>query len=121
MANQLQSMTCQRCGAGYVLTPAYLDMLARRGTRVVVPVQCPTCYVTKGPSPKEQGTIKWFSPHKHYGFIVTRQGDEVFFHEQQIVDDNGTTPHKGQSVEFHTRLAVKGPEALNVYLIPDRH
>jgi CspA family cold shock protein len=90
-------------------------MRARRGAKAVVPVLCPTCFLKKGPLPKERGKVKWFSPRKHYGFIVTEQGDEVFFHQRQLLTDDREA-HEGEAARFHVRGTPKGPEALNVEL-----
>ena len=73
MAEQLQTIVCQRCGRGFILTDNYCKLRARRGAAVVEPVLCPNCFLKKGPLPKERGKVKWFNPHKHYGFIVTAQ------------------------------------------------
>jgi CspA family cold shock protein len=112
-----QTIVCQRCGRGYVLTPTYLDLLERWGARVVVPVVCPTCFLGAKTLPKEQGKVKWFNPRKRYGFIATQAGDEVFFHQDQLLDDSGQAPRDGQAVRFHLHFARKGPEALNVELV----
>jgi len=70
-----------------------------------------------GPLPKQRGQVKWFNPRKQYGFIVTQEGEEIFFHHQQILGDEEIEPLEGQTALYHTRQAVKGPEALNVELI----
>jgi CspA family cold shock protein len=75
--------------------------------------------VTNGPERKTQGSVKWFSAHKHYGFIATDEGEEVFFHERQLLANNGNGPHKGQRAQFHIHYPIKGPEALNVELFED--
>ena len=79
MSDQHQVAVCQRCGRGFMLTTTYRDFLRRRGTKVVTPVLCTTCFLKGGPLPKRRGKVKWFSPHKHYGFITTGEGEEVFF------------------------------------------
>ena len=114
MSSQHQVVTCQRCGRGFLLTTSYRDFLGRRGAKVVTPVLCMTCYLKAGPLPKQQGKVKWFSPRKHYGFIITGEGKEVFFHQHQLL--GGNEVHKGQMAWFHIRHSVKGPEALNVEL-----
>jgi CspA family cold shock protein len=117
MSREILSATCQQCGCGFVLTDTYLDLLERRGARVVVPLLCPTCFLTVGPLPKHEGEVKWFNPRKHYGFIVSEEGEELFFHEHQILGNNGLRLQEGQPVRFHRHYPIKGPEALNVELL----
>jgi CspA family cold shock protein len=116
-ANKSQMIVCLRCGRGFILTSTYLDFLERRGARAVMPVLCPTCFVTKKPLPKQRGKVKWFNPRKRYGFIATEAGEEVFFHQEQILLDTGQAPREGQTVRFHLHYPHKGPEALNVELV----
>ena len=117
MSNQHQAAVCQRCGRGFMLTTTYRDLLGRRGAKVVTPVLCTTCFLKGGPLPKQRGRVKWFSPHKHYGFIVTGKGEEVFFHQHQLL--GGNEVREGQTAWFHVRYSVKGPEALNVELLEE--
>jgi CspA family cold shock protein len=119
MAHESQSVTCQRCGSGFVLTTSYLDLLSRRNVQVIVPVLCPTCFLARGPQPKQRGEVKWFSPRKHYGFIVSDRGEELFFHEHQLLAAGNAGPQGGQPVRFHVHYAIKGPEALNVEVVAD--
>lgn len=120
MSDQLQTATCQRCGTGFIVTATYYDLLARYGVQEIVPALCPTCFVNWGSLPKKGGEVKWFSSHKHYGFIVSDEGEEVFFHQQQLVEEDGRGPRAGQRVRFHVRYSVKGPEALNVELVEEQ-
>ena len=119
MSDQLQVIVCQRCGRGFILTTTYCDLLARRGVEVVVPVLCPTCFLRKGPLPKQQGKVKWFDPRRRYGFIIAEEGEEVFFHQQQVVGGNGNDVHEGQTARFHMHYSEKGQKALNVELIEE--
>jgi len=116
MPDQVRVIVCQRCGRGFVLTRTYCDYLTRWGIEVVVPVLCPTCFIKTGPLPKQRGEVKWFSPRKHYGFIVTGEGDQIFFHQRQILGGDEAGAREGQGVLFHVRDTAKGPEALNVEL-----
>jgi CspA family cold shock protein len=116
-SSQSRVATCQQCGSGYIVTSTYRDLLARRQVHVVVPVLCPTCFLTGGPLPKQHGEIKWFNPNKHYGFIVADSGEEVFFHREQLVEERHHNLQGGQKVRFHVHYPAKGPEALNVEVI----
>ncbi len=118
MSDQIRTIVCQRCGIGFTLTENYLQWLARRGTRVVEPVLCTTCFMKAGPWPKQQGQVKWFNSRKHYGFIVAQEGEEIFFHQRQIITNKGDA-HEGQTARFHVRRSTKGPEAVNIELIQE--
>lgn len=115
MSNQHKAAVCQRCGRGFMLTTTYRDFLGRRGAKVVTPVLCMTCFLKAGPLPKQRGRVKWFSRHRHYGFITTGEGEEVFFHQHQLL--GGNEVREGQTAWFHIRHSVKGPQALNVELV----
>ncbi len=117
MSSVPQSVVCQRCGRGFVVTASYREFLGRRGIQVKVPVICMTCFLRTGPVPKRQGEIKWFNPRKQYGFIADREGQEVFLHRTQLLEDNGSTLLEGQAVRFHHHYSHKGPEAWNVELV----
>jgi CspA family cold shock protein len=117
MSDQLEVLVCQRCGRGFVLTSTYLDLLARRGVQVYQPVSCPTCFVRKGPLPKQRGKVKCFDPRKHYGFITTGEGEDIFFHQRQILGEGNGEAHEGQAARFHVGYSPKGPEALNVEMV----
>jgi CspA family cold shock protein len=114
MDRSSQAVVCHRCGRGFVRTPAYRNFLARRGIKVRVPVLCMTCFLKTGPMPKQKGEVKWFDSRKRYGFIVSRAGEEVFVHQQQILAGDDANLHEGQDVRFHVHDTFKGPEALNV-------
>ncbi len=61
-----------------------------------------------------QGTVKWFSNEKGYGFIARPDGDDVFVHFSAIVGDGYRTLSEGQSVEFDIVEGPKGKQAANV-------
>ena len=117
MSDARQIVVCQRCRIGFMVTPNYGEFLARWGARVIVPVLCPACFTKAGPLPKQQGKVKWFSSRKRYGFIVTKEGKDVFFHQNQLLSGSDGKPSNGQIARFHTRYTVKGLEALNVELV----
>jgi CspA family cold shock protein len=102
-----------------MLTRTYRDFLARRGVKVAMPVQCMTCFLKAGPLPKQRGAVKWFSPRRRYGFITTGEGEEVFFHQNELLESNGNVPQEGQIAQFHLRYSVKGVEAMNVELVSE--
>jgi len=117
MTEQMVVIECERCGCGFTLSPTYRDWLARRGVKVVRPLLCPTCFTKAGPLPKQHGVVKWFNPRKRYGFISVEEGEDVFFHQRQIVVCPEGEKREGLVARFHLHQAEKGPEALNVELV----
>jgi cold shock protein len=61
-----------------------------------------------------QGTVKWFSNEKGYGFIARTDGDDLFVHFTAIEGDGYRTLHEGQEVEFDIVDGPKGQQAANV-------
>jgi cold shock protein len=61
-----------------------------------------------------QGTVKWFSNEKGYGFIARPDGDDVFVHFSAIVGEGYRTLSEGQAVEFDIVEGPKGKQAANV-------
>ncbi len=61
-----------------------------------------------------QGTVKWFSNEKGYGFIEREEGDDVFVHFSAINMDGYKTLTEGQRVEFEVVQGDKGLQAANV-------
>ena len=54
---------------------------------------------------------------KRYGLIVAKEGEEIFFHQRQIIADDKGDVHEGQIARFHIHRSAKEPEAVNVELI----
>lgn len=61
-----------------------------------------------------QGTVKWFSNEKGYGFIERETGEDVFVHFSAIAMDGYKTLVEGQKVEFDVVQGDKGLQAANV-------
>jgi CspA family cold shock protein len=61
-----------------------------------------------------QGTVKWFSAEKGYGFIEQDSGDDVFVHFSAIEEDGYKSLNEGQKVNFEIVEGDRGPQAANV-------
>ncbi len=61
-----------------------------------------------------QGTVKWFSNEKGFGFISREDGDDVFVHHSAIQMEGYRTLTEGQRVEFDIVDGPKGQQAANV-------
>jgi cold shock protein len=62
-----------------------------------------------------QGTVKWFSHEKGYGFIRPHDGGEdVFVHFRSIVGGGFRGLEEGENVAYEASRDAKGPRATNV-------
>ena len=61
-----------------------------------------------------QGTVKWFSNEKGFGFIEREGGEDVFVHFSAITMDGYKSLTEGQKVEFEVVQGPKGAQAANV-------
>ena len=63
---------------------------------------------------RKDGTVKWFSNQKGYGFIQKDDGNDIFVHFSAIESEGFKTLGQGQDVEFEISEGPKGPQAANV-------
>jgi len=62
-----------------------------------------------------EGTVKWFSNEKGYGFIERGNGEaDVFVHFSAIAGDGYKSLTEGQRVSFEVVQGDKGLQAANV-------
>ena len=65
----------------------------------------------------QNGTVKWFSDSKGFGFISQENGDDVFVHHTAIQSDGFKSLSEGDEVEFEVEEGQKGSKASNVVKI----
>jgi cold shock protein len=63
------------------------------------------------------GTVKWFSDAKGYGFIATDEGNDLFVHFSAINGSGRKTLFEGQQVQFQVAQGPKGPQADDVNIV----
>ena len=63
-----------------------------------------------------QGTVKWFSQEKGYGFITPDDGDEedIFVHYSGIAGSGFRSLEEGERVSYEPTQGRRGEQAANV-------
>ena len=61
-----------------------------------------------------EGTVKWFSEKKGYGFIEQDNGPDIFVHYSSIEAPGFKTLADGERVSFEVEESDRGPKAKNV-------
>jgi len=65
-----------------------------------------------------QGTVKWFSNDKGYGFITPDEGTEdLFVHHSGIAGEGFKSLDEGAKVTYEATQGRKGMQAENVSLV----
>ena len=61
-----------------------------------------------------KGTVKWFNPHKGFGFVVNQDGLDVFVHYSNLDIEGFRSLKTGQVVEYTECNSEKGLFGKNV-------
>jgi len=61
-----------------------------------------------------EGTVKWFSKKKGYGFINQDDGGDIFVHYSSIEVPGFKSLDEGDRVQFEVEEDNQGPKAKNV-------
>ena len=60
------------------------------------------------------GTVKWFSSEKGYGFITDEDSNDYFAHASEIQTDAEKTLNNGDEVTFESIEGTKGSKATKI-------
>ena len=64
---------------------------------------------------RKDGTVKWFSPSKGFGFIEQDFGEDLFVHQSEIRQSGFRYLNLGDRVEYEVGSGKKGPIAIKVF------
>jgi ribosomal subunit interface protein len=64
----------------------------------------------------ERGTVDKLFPEEGYGFIVSRDGREIYFHRNSVLGGTFDRLRQGAEVRFSEEEGEKGPQASTVEL-----
>lgn len=59
-----------------------------------------------------RGKVKWFNKERRFGFIIQKNGKDIFFHQNDVAEKLAL--REGQEVEFEVEWSPKGPRAVHV-------
>ena len=62
------------------------------------------------------GTVKWFSDQKGYGFINQEDGEDIFVHYSAIQSEGFRSLKEGDEVSFEVTEGPKGLQATDVHV-----
>ena len=64
-----------------------------------------------------EGTVKWFSNEKGYGFIAQPNGEDIFVHYSAVSGSGYRSLNEGDRVEFEVTQGQKGKQASDVKVL----
>ena len=74
----------------------------------------------KAPGQRPSGTITRLFTDRGYGFIVTDEGEEVYFHRNALHELDFTSLPLGLPVELEIERGEQGPQASRVFPVGER-
>lgn len=61
----------------------------------------------------EKGIVKWYNENKGYGFILSKDGKEIFVHKSGLYS-SFLGLFQDEEVEYSIKRGPNGPQAVNV-------
>ena len=107
-----EMIVCERCGVIFLWTIEE-QRIAPDGPKS--PSHCMGCSVLLPDAGQQRGLVKWYSPHKKYGFITPHSGPDLFAHRSNFIDVGRI--RQGDLVEFAVEETAKGAAAVDVRLL----
>jgi cold shock CspA family protein/ribosome-associated translation inhibitor RaiA len=77
--------------------------------------------VVKSHEQSPEGRVARLVPDMDHGFLVTPEGDEVYFHRNSVVGQGFDSLREGDLVRFNPENGEKGPQASSVVPLGKHH
>ena len=74
-------------------------------------------HVKRHPEQETMGVISKLFPREGYGFILTPEGQEVYFHQNSVLHRDYERLVIGAGVRYHEEMGEKGAQASTVELV----
>lgn len=74
----------------------------------------------KAPGPRPSGTITRLFTDRGYGFILTDEGEEIYFHRNALHELDFASLPLGLPVELEIEHGARGPQASRVFPVGER-
>ncbi len=68
-----------------------------------------------------RGRVSRLFPEEGYGFLVSAEGDEIYFHRNSVLTPGFDQLEQGTEVRFVQELGERGPQASTVAIVAPRH
>ena len=107
-------LLCSQCGIEYITTVEEQRQQIAASARIKPELVCLGCRVLNALTARHHGYIRWYDPHKGYGFIHEEDGSDVFLHASALRDKGHLHLHSGQVVTYRVEQTAKGPLATEV-------
>ena len=113
-----QMLVCEKCGKKFVFRVEEQRRQAELGFETEPPHECSNCRASEDIEPGlREGVIKWYRDDKHFGFVIQRDGSEIFFHRSNFLgEEPAEVLQEGTQIWYELEITDRGPMAVNVHL-----
>ncbi len=112
-------LVCEECGEEFVFPIEAQRRQEELGFDIEVPTLCPDCKAEEPATAEpglKAGVVKWYRDDRGFGFIIQREGDDIFFHRTGVVQGDAAQVLKENApVWYEVEMTSRGPQAINVH------
>lgn len=80
-----------------------------------------TRHLVKAHEGPAYGRVNQIFPTADYGFLITPDGREIYFHRHSVLDDAFNQLDIGSEVRYTEEEGEEGPQASSIHLVSRRH